>query len=241
MGSKIHPLHDEQQTMLREMLRRLNPVMDTDACLLGGGTALECRWQHRRSTDIDLFIDLRSWCDYSEEIMKMATYWGRDSGVDIHLEPNGFVCRNSPHGQGSLHTSGDITRIGRSGEFLPDGSIELQKSAEILVRKIQQRIVVGCQYLIRDAYDVVCGAWKEPRALQEAVNCLTPADRMVLHFDSKNPPKMDARAPLIEPTYPSMENVRELQSLLFEAFHETFSHLSRGRLGVMPPRRLWDR
>ena len=41
---------------------------DLDGVVIGGGTALEARWHHRRSTDIDLFAPL----PYLSSLMKVS-------------------------------------------------------------------------------------------------------------------------------------------------------------------------
>ena len=41
--------------MLSAALGALGRWFDLDGVVIGGGTALEARWHHRRSTDLDLF------------------------------------------------------------------------------------------------------------------------------------------------------------------------------------------
>ena len=50
-------------TVLARLAPLLSSWLGADGCVLGGGTVLAARWQHRVSTDIDLFTDHQRYRD----------------------------------------------------------------------------------------------------------------------------------------------------------------------------------
>ncbi|MXX29103.1 MAG: nucleotidyl transferase AbiEii/AbiGii toxin family protein, partial [Gammaproteobacteria bacterium] len=48
-------LHDGPAQAVGQAARAISTLIDLSQVLLGGGTALEARWHHRTSTDLDFF------------------------------------------------------------------------------------------------------------------------------------------------------------------------------------------
>lgn len=155
----------KQANMLALAIDALKSIGIYEDTSLGGGTALSAYyWEHRYSTDIDLFID------NSNTLNDIRTYFSslhvkydiRFPGhyVEIHLNSNEKIqffetspCTNAP-------------RI--CTNLWGFENIYIESVEEILAKKIRFR---GDKGNTRDIFDIALGISKNPSLIQEAVAC----------------------------------------------------------------------
>ena len=159
----------------------LAPHLAEGELRFGGGTALQARWQHRLSTDAELFCDPQTYATavrVSGEAMEralrdvsattageetfvdqIATYT-RIEGVEVTILPAATLA----------HPSG-------SGKFVPGTAVETLTSAEILAGKLVHRLTGAGIAEPRDIYDLAMAREHDPVALRQAVAALTANQR----------------------------------------------------------------
>lgn len=141
---------------------------------LGGGTALAARWQHRHSTDVDLFVDA---ADY-EKLFKGEQRFRSDlelhapSARNIVIEPGFARIVLTDGGEISVSTSPSLTAHPVSGDSVRGTSVPLETTAEILAKKLRYRMIQNAQIVPRDLYDISSARWRDPKALQTALSTL---------------------------------------------------------------------
>ena len=141
---------------------------------LGGGTALAARWQHRHSTDVDLFVDA---ADY-EKLFKGEQRFRSDLELhspgarNIVIEPGFARIVLTDGGEISISTSPSLTAHPVSGDSVRGTSVPLETTAEILAKKLRYRMIQNAQIVPRDLYDISSARWRDPKALQTALSTL---------------------------------------------------------------------
>ena len=131
--------------------------------LLGGGTALAARWQHRDSLDIDLFTSRTT---FTEAIFRQrAQFEARleelGSGRIAMLGPDG--CAFYVHGaKVEVLSFPPLTHPSRSVDCTGSPSIALETSLEILAKKLHRRMIVHGRIVPRDLYDLAYARRFEP-------------------------------------------------------------------------------
>ena len=141
---------------------------------LGGGTALAARWQHRHSTDVDLFADAS---DYeglfmSEQRFRTDLELHAPSARNIVIEPGFARIVLADGGEISVSTSPSLTAHPVSGDTVRGTSVPLETTAEILAKKLRYRMIQNAQIVPRDLYDISFARWNDPKALQTALSTL---------------------------------------------------------------------
>ena len=160
---------------IQEIFRHSRRYFPEGTLTLGGGTVLQARWSHRRSTDADLFCSpeifeavvrtygialeeaLRSLADDPGQtfVDRIATY-ARIGGTEVTILPA-------------------IRHLGeRTFRYVPETGIETWSNADILAGKLLHRIYEGGVVEPRDLYDVAAAARHDPAALRKATHVLTP-------------------------------------------------------------------
>ena len=158
-----------------QTLRSVMPVLvryfQIDSLAMGGGTILQSRWNHRISTDIDLFAATQS---FNDVIRTSAAQMERDfyeigevdsdrSWVDvntIYCEVDGIELTVMP--------SEPLVR-NASGCVVPTTAVKTETSATILNKKLVGRMIGGGAYEIRDIFDLYTAIDKDPEALRDAI------------------------------------------------------------------------
>jgi len=158
---------------------------------LGGGTALEARWRHRLSTDLDFFshgegTDLTFYEDL-DKVVACLKEW-ESKGV-IQLQKDGaFAVRpNSPI---TFHVDGVPITLTRSKPF-DSQSNEVEKRSgaslspvrDILAKKLFHRVWEKRILTVRDAYDFAVSATQSPEELRFAWDQLPQHAREVVVHD----------------------------------------------------------
>ncbi len=147
-------LPEGSQCIFDEVVPLILEFVAPEHLLLGGGTALAARWQHRDSFDIDLFT---SQSTYGEAIYDQCARFearleelphGRI--VTIGIEGCTVYCE---HGRVEIVAGPPQTRHSRSQDYTGDPMIALETNAEILAKKLHRRILAHGRIVPRDLYD----------------------------------------------------------------------------------------
>ncbi len=155
------------------LLAGLVPV---DQVLLGGGTALAARWQHRDSFDIDLFVD---------PVAYRTGIYRRRGECERRLKGLGLgrLAVFGEEGMGLFHRGGKVDVIGcypvtdgsRSSDRVAGRQVRLETTVEILAKKLHRRILGQGQILPRDLYDLAYARRFDSGSLQAAWSARTAA------------------------------------------------------------------
>ena len=182
--------------------------------LLGGGTALAARWEHRQSIDIDLFIDSMEYGSVyrnkGEEMTKIFASMAKSGEVSSPTVNSGYLTFITTHGSVSLFTTEPVVEGFRvkSGDREVETQIALESTEEILAKKLVRRIWGNGVFVSRDAYDIVIAAAYEPDALDVARSELLENQRMAIcdRFQELSRSGLETRAELIGATHPNIAN-----------------------------------
>ena len=174
----------EPSALMAYWERHAGGVLGSHEWALGGGTALAMHWDHRDSTDIDLFVREGEWNAWRasggprrmEEAAKRMGGQFETGGVhrivghgDDWQVPNGYKIRNVPYAPGvvgdvdviRVHGSFDLGNEARLGVSRGRSFVLLHRET-ILAKKIGLR---GERAKPRDLYDVavaLCKDWELP-------------------------------------------------------------------------------
>ncbi len=157
-------LHAGPREAIESGVATLRQWFDLDGVVLGGGTALEAKWHHRETTDLDLFVPVRTLAQIAKMPMDVVTRQLAEFAADTKMR-DGEISLTRTHlrfpvaGQGST----PISLSGTSGFWQDDNDpcfeeqtgIPLAANADILLRKMQGRVVAQGRPVVRDAYDFV--------------------------------------------------------------------------------------
>lgn len=162
------------------IMERMAPVIlelcSSEKIVLGGGTALAARWQHRRSTDIDLFMDLP---DFQELYLKLENSLNRATDLLTWYDGPGW-CRGSfAEGEFSIATTPPLLKADQAEtrNLVEPWGIHLEFPDEILAKKLRLRIYGNGEFVVRDCYDLVTAGEEYPDILQRALAILTERQR----------------------------------------------------------------
>ena len=167
---------DEIRTVVKAVEGALGRFFPAGEIRMGGGSVLEARWGHRRSTDVDLFCP-------------QATYFAarRQHGSamqqrlrDISSDPEEAMVdlrMIRAHVQGMEVTlMAEEPLIGeRTREMVPGTAIETWSSADILAGKLLYRLSQSQLVEPRDLYDLAAAAHHDPAALRTVARALGQA------------------------------------------------------------------
>lgn len=155
--------------ILDSVLPFLIEVMPCERILLGGGTALAARWQHRESYDVDLFVNP---VDFNELIYLRTTECeGRlaelGTGRLATIGPEGLeIC--CVGGRVDIVGCFPLTENSRSRDRVAGGRIGVETNVEILAKKLHRRIIGHGQIVPRDLYDMAFARRFEPATMDAA-------------------------------------------------------------------------
>ena len=179
---------DHLQTNLQWIVNLLKPWLSLPSYEMGGGSVLAARWQHRHSSDIDLFIDARKfenlfaedqWSEICEELRRIAST-GKISKLVLRL--TGF-CFETLTGPISLYSVPRLFPDAISTDQEDKTGIYFETTKEIVVKKIRGRMVNSTNYVARDLYDIVVCYKRDRRSLDEAMSYLVQLERDSLRYD----------------------------------------------------------
>ena len=195
------------------VLARVAPLFSSwlgeDGCVLGGGTVLSARWQHRVSTDIDLFTDHERYRDRiasrREEVASELEALVAQAGEGTVEVERGWLRVHFPEGPAALMTIPRPTVRDAYTEMAHGTEIPTESSAEILARKLQSRILDLGVFTDRDLYDLLVARQHDPEALRRVLNSITKAERATIANELRTlPHHWTSGEPVREPAYPDL-------------------------------------
>lgn len=152
----------KQARMLALAIDVLKSIGIYEDASLGGGTALSAYyWEHRYSTDIDLFID------NSNTLNDIRTYFASlHVKYDIRFPGHYVEIHLSPHEKIQFFETSPRTKSPRICTNLWGfENVYIESVEEILTKKIRFR---GDKGNTRDIFDIALGVAKNPLFIQEA-------------------------------------------------------------------------
>jgi len=206
----------QREELLHDAVERLGGVelLKRAGVAIGGGTVLAARWDHRASTDIDLFMSMDDWMDVREDV---ADRLGEYGDMRFSMHPGVVTCDLDDGREFSLGGSGSVMAAPFDSELETTTGFRTHATAEILGRKIRARMVNASRYLIRDAYDVACCAKHDPAALRAVLGRLQKQERDAVAYDGALADlKLDATKPLTRPRYSKLADPDVLRGIVFE-------------------------
>ena len=148
----------------------LTDCLDAETLTLGGGTALAARWQHRESTDVDLFTAPGAFQRAGLHPAKLEGLVRSIPGLTLEsLTVDEVSCHATfREGQLDLLSLPSVMPESDSGDYVAGTSIHVESNAAVLARKIHQRILTMGLLYPRDLYDIACATKLDPEALTAA-------------------------------------------------------------------------
>ena len=143
---------------------------------LGGGTALVVRWHHRKTTDLDFFIQAGPYARLYANRLAFQRDLEQATGTARRLDvrPASAFILLADGGEISVSTTPGFTENPRSDDTVRGTAIALETSEEILSRKIASRILDANTFVPRDLYDIAVAKHHEPDALAGALRRIRP-------------------------------------------------------------------
>ena len=202
-------LHAGPREAIEPAIDMLGRWFDLDGVVIGGGTALEARWHHRRSTDIDLFAPL----PYLSSLMKVPR---ERIAKELHDRTVPSERANAAIGAAHMHcvvAGVPVSLSGTRGFWRDDHDpcaeastgMPLAPSADILLRKMQGRTLSQGRAVARDAYDFVIAQAFDPVSFRDAIAHLDEREAEVIaetfEIMADAPPRTDERG-VEAPAYP---------------------------------------
>ena len=197
------PEQDTQTLVLPKALasaaRRLHGIffqfLSDVNIVMGGGSVLAARWNHRVSTDIDLFVSRASMVLLTTD--KNLPYQGvlnQLQGIgEANLEPlSGFLSGDIEGTPFSLAASEFVRDDRRVLEVIDGTFFQAATNEEILSGKLKGRLHrSGAQPSIapiRDLYDIVVAAHMDPGIVDRVLEGITSKGRSVVAADLRRLP-----------------------------------------------------
>lgn len=194
------------------MLTRYFPE---EQLVLGGGTVLQARWNHRVSTDIDLFIERKLFEEVIgsfSNVLEQSLYSIRDvdnsrSWVDL----NTVYCEVAGTEITVMPSSGYVNEP--TGSVVSNTRVKTETTATILHKKLAARMVSAGSCEIRDVFDLFTAIRRDRASLDDAVRPIPQRDLDRISATMKSTPISwfdDTTKPLIgvdpQPNIASMVN-----------------------------------
>ena len=143
--------------------------------ILGGGTALIARWEHRWTHDLDFFIEAGPYARLQENRIAFERDLRTVRGIrEVNVRLHSALILVEDGGEITIATTPAFTANPRSVDTVGGTAVALETSAEILAKKIGGRILRNNTFVPRDLYDLVIARRSEPYALARALRCFTP-------------------------------------------------------------------
>ena len=203
-------LHAGPREAVGPAIEMLGRWFDLAGVVIGGGTALEARWHHRRSTDLDLFAPVlylsRLMTVPKDQIDRELHDRAAPSPADASVGATHLQC---------VVAGVPVSLSGTHGFWTDDHDpcaeastgVPLAASTDILLRKMQGRTLAQGRAVARDAYDFVVAQAVDPFSFRDALAHLDEeqAQAIAETFDAlaNTPPKAEGRG-VEAPTYPAI-------------------------------------
>ena len=207
----------------------LSRWIDREHLRLGGGIALEARWHHRDSTDLDFFVHSdygdTVFYEYADQMVRHLVELAHErmvAPIGIRMTERRvlhFRIGDTPVSVGRTETlHGDP-----SGELEAITGVQLSATEDILTKKLRDRLGGNQIVTERDAYDFIVARTLAPDALRYAWR-ETPEDRRLNAADmyrslvAGDTLTTLAGQQLIDPAYPQVaDHLWEYAADLFDS------------------------
>ena len=203
-------LPEGSRKIFEEVVPLILEFVPPEELLLGGGTALATRWQHRDSFDIDLFT---SQATFTEAIYDQCARFEARVGelplsriATVGMEGCTVYCE---HGRVEIVACHPQTKQSRSPDRTSDPVIALETNLEILAKKLHRRILAHGRIVPRDLYDMAVARHLEPETMEEAWSAGQVRDPAVLvaALSSFSPGWMERHEePVVNARYPELQD-----------------------------------
>lgn len=230
-------LHSGPREAIESGVATLRQWFDLDCAELGGGTALEAKWHHRRTTDLYLFLPVRTLAQVAKTPMDIVTRQFAEFAADTKVADGEFhLTRTHVRFPVAGRGSTPISLSGTNGLWQHDNNpcfeeqtgIALSANADILLRKMQGRVVAQGRPVVRDAYDFVVAKALDYDAFRDAYAQLDAADvdAVVAAYSALvgSPPATEGRS-LADPKYTAIL-LKDVWQMAIDAFREPTSALA---------------
>lgn len=194
-------------------LARVAPVLSEwlgpEGFVLGGETVLAARWQHRASTDIDLFTDL---AQYQSAIVSqrdsvagsLRSLVGATGEGTVEVE-RGWLRVQFAEAPVALMTIPRPTIQDPYDQRVQGTEVPTESTAEILARTVQSRILDLGVFTARDLYDILVAADRDPAALRRVLASITADERAAIAGELRALPRdWSGDQPVREPVSPEL-------------------------------------
>lgn len=228
--SAAHCLHVAQPVLER--------FFDLDRFILGGGSALAARWQHRASMDVDLFtesLDETKRLHAAEGHLREAISESCGRPVPVSTTPQHGEIIFAADSILEWSATPRLTPEPMAPQIEPVSGLRLDSPEEVLAQKLYSRMYLSGGNLIRDIYDLAWAARHEsPDVLMPAIQAFKPGQfetMLGVLGDMRNqflPINRDR--PIIEPADPLFE-FKALDTLC-RYLTMTWSRLVRANGGI---------
>ena len=203
---------------------------------LGGGTALAARWQHRHSTDVDLFVDADPYRGFRWDTGRRFTLdLTAAAPVDrLVVEDEGtFISFHDRPGHITIHVARGLPFDPRSADTVRGTEIPLETTAEILAKKLLHRMAIHGQLPVRDLYDIAVARQRDLAALRTALDALRNEQLAeIVEVFKDHPPHSQRHSPLLAPADPHL--AERAPALVERLLRDTLRHRPPDR-GHGPP------
>ena len=203
-------LPEGSQKIFEEVVPLILEFVSPEALLLGGGTALATRWQHRDSFDIDLFTSQATFTaaiyDQCARFEARVEELPLSRIATVGTEGCTVYCE---HGRVEVVASPPQTKRSRSRDRTSDPVIALETNLEILAKKLHRRILAHGKIIPRDLYDMAVARRLEPETMEEAWSAGQVRDPAVLFavLSSFSPGWMERHEePVLNARYPELRD-----------------------------------
>lgn len=133
--------------------------LPVDHWTFGGGTVLMRRHNHRASKDVDIFINDPQFIGYLSPRLNAVA----ESLTQDYAEDQNFVKLVFPEGEIDFVASAPLTSSPAAAEVILGRTLLVEKSTEIIAKKVWHR---GPEFTARDIFDFAAVAELEPEALK---------------------------------------------------------------------------
>ena len=208
-------------------LARIAPALfewlGPDGYVLGGGTVLAARWQHRVSTDIDLFTDLDRYQEaivgQREKVASRLRSLVANAGEGSVEVERGWLRVRFAEAPAALMTIPRPTIREPYTEWVRGAGVPTESTAEILARKVQSRILDLGAFTARDLYDLLVAREQDPEALRRVLASVTAEERSAIASELRGLQRnWTGDEPIHEPAQPELlRGLSRRAQALFEA------------------------
>lgn len=198
------------QDALGWLVEFLDTWLERSEYRIGGGTVLASRWQHRHSTDLDLFSEEKVYREVLEplgwqEITALLNQFQEEGSITkLTFGPNTLSFQYSGVPM-SFNSMPRITEGAISSDQEESTGIFAESNTEILFKKLRGRMVNSSTYVARDLYDLVVCYGLERQSFNDAFSSLIQRERDSLRYDVEiGDARVDDLIRVIEPRYPEL-------------------------------------